>query len=178
MVSWERLRADALSLQTLAALNSRHLTVLERAPDLRRFAVEARIDAPIAAGEGFQMAPVHELVVEIPDDYLGSDGSGRFVKSRIKRTGERLFHPNVWPSDGYICFDDQFFPEKSLADQFVSVVELMQLRAVNHGSPANWDADYYYLQHKDSMRAQIRPVHLMLPKGGVRLRPRELPRVS
>jgi hypothetical protein len=178
MVDWERLRGDASSLQALTAANPRHLALVERAPDLRRFVVRTALDAPVVAGDGYRIAPEHDMVIEIPDNYLATNGAGQFVKSRIKRHGERLFHPNCWPNDGCLCYDSQFYPEKSLADQFMTVINLMQLRAINHDSPADWDADYFYLHHRDEVRARIRPVMLVLPRGGVRLRPRSLPRVS
>lgn len=178
MVSWERLHADACALQALAAANPQHLTLAERAPDLRRFVVRTQLDAPVVAGDGYRIAREHDMVIEVPDNYLASNGAGQFVKTRIKRNGERLFHPNTWPGDGYICFDSQFFPEKTLADQFLSVVNIMQLRAINRDSPADWEADYFYLHHGNEVRAQIRPVVLVLPRGGVRLRSRSLPRIA
>jgi hypothetical protein len=178
MPSWDRLRADACALQALAAVNPSRLTLLASAPDLRHFVVRAKLDAPVVAGDGYRIAREHDMIIEIPDNYLASNGAGQFVKSRVKRSGERLYHPNVWPSDGYLCFDSQFHPAKTLADQFLTVINMMQLRALNHDSPADWDADYFYLHHGDEVRAQIRPVLLVLPRGGVRVRSRPLLRIA
>lgn len=173
----ERLRADALSLQTLAGLNPGHIELPYRAPDLRRFLVDVTADAPVAAEPGFRVERRHRLVVEIPDGYLGRDANGLFIKSRIKRDGARLYHPNCFPGDGYLCFDDQFHPAKSLADQVVTVLEMMQCRAVNHDSPADWEADYYYLKNAAAVRAQIRAVRIMMPRGGMRVAVRSTPRL-
>jgi hypothetical protein len=173
----ERLQADAASLTAFAALNSQHLAVKHRAPDLRSFVVEAHMDAPVAEGDGYRVVPEHRLSIEVPDNYLSRDASGLFVKSRIRREGARLFHPNVWPSDGYCCYDSQFHPAKSLAEQLHSVLEIMQCRAVNHDSPANWDADYYFLKNAPQVQAGIRPVRFRLPAGCVRLQVRPLPRL-
>ncbi len=173
----ERLRADAASLTAFAALNTQHLAVKQRAPDLRNFVVEAHVDAPVADGDGYRIVPDHRLSIEVPDNYLSRDASGLFVKSRIRREGERLFHPNVWPTDGYVCFDSQFHPAKSLAEQLHSVLEIMQCRAVNHDSPANWDADYFFLKNAAQVQAGIRPVLFRLPAGGVRLQVRRIPRL-
>ncbi len=173
----ERLQADAASLTAFATLNPQHLEVKQRGPDLRNFVVEARVDAPIADGEGYRIVPEHRLSIEVPDNYLSRDASGLFVKSRIRREGERLFHPNVWPTDGYCCYDSQFHPAKSLAEQLHSVLEMMQCRAVNHDSPANWDADFYFLKNAAKMRVGIRPVRFRLPAGGVRLHVRPVPRL-
>jgi hypothetical protein len=173
----ERLRADALSLQTLASLNPDHLVVSHRAPDLRRFMIDVTVDAPVAAESGYRVEPRHRLVVEIPDGYLSRDANGLFIKSRIKRDGARLYHPNCFPSDGYLCFDDQFHPAKSLADQVATVVEMMQCRAVNHDSPADWDADYYFLKNAEAVRSQIRPVRIFMPRRGLRMSVRSTPRL-
>lgn len=171
----ERLRADALALQTLVNLNPDKLRLSHRAPDLRRFDVELQADAPVAQSSGFRIEPLHHLIVEIPDNYLTRDANGLFIKSRIKREGQRLYHPNCWPSDGYLCFDDQFHPAKTLADQVVTVIEMMQCRAVNHDSPADWEADYYFLKNGEAIRDQIRPVCIRLPLGGVRVATRSMP---
>jgi hypothetical protein len=173
----ERLRADALSLQTLAGLNPDHVAVSYRAPDLRRFTLEVAADAPVAVESGFRVEPRHTLVVEIPDGYLSRDANGLFIKSRIKRDGARLYHPNCFPNDGYLCFDDQFHPAKSLADQVATVIEMMQCRAVNHDSPADWEADYYFLKNAEAVRSQLRPVQIRMPRGGLRMAVRSTPRL-
>lgn len=173
----ERLRSDALSLQTLAGLNPDHVAVSYRAPDLRRFMLDVTADAPVAAESGFRVEARHRLVVEIPDGYLSRDANGLFIKSRIKRDGARLYHPNCFPTDGYLCFDDQFHPAKSLADQVATVIEMMQCRAVNHDSPADWEADYYFLKNAEAVRSQIRPVRILMPRGGVRVAVRSVPRL-
>jgi hypothetical protein len=173
----ERLRADALSLQTLAGLNPNYVAVSYRAPDLRRFVVDINVDAPVAEESGFRIQPQHRLVVEIPDGYLSRDANGLFIKSRIKRDGDRLYHPNCFPTDGYLCFDSQFHPAKSLADQVGTVIDMMQCRAVNHDSPADWEADYYFLKNAEAVRSQIRPVRILMPRGGVRVAIRTTPRL-
>ena len=173
----ERLQTDYLSLQTFASINSNHLELTYRAPDLRRFSVRARLQAPIASGDGFVIAGDHTLVIEIPDNYLHRDANGLFVKSRIRREGERVYHPNVWPSDGYFCYDDQFHPAKSLAEQLWSATELMQCRAVNHESPANWEADFFYLKNTDTIRELVDSVPLRLQRGGVRVAAISSPRL-
>ena len=117
MVLEQRLRADGYSLESLAALNARHLSLIYRSDDWRRYHLDARFDAPVVAPGGYRIASEHRLIIEIPDNYLCRDAGGRFVKARIRRDCERIFHPNVFPSDGFICFDDQFCPAKSLADQ-------------------------------------------------------------
>ena len=173
----ERLQADYLSLRTFASINPNHLELIHRAPDLRRFAVRAQLPAPIASGGGFRIAGDHTLVIEIPDNYLHRDANGLYVKSRIRRQGEPVYHPNVWPADGYFCYDDQFHPAKSLAGQLWAATELMQCRAVNHESPANWEADFYYLKNGDAVRGRINPVPLRLQRGGVRVASVSCPRL-
>jgi hypothetical protein len=178
MLSRERLEADARSLRALAALNPGCIKVVASSPDLRHYEVDVHLDAPVATTKGYAIVPQHRVTVEIPDNYLTRDGNGLFIKSRIRRQGERIYHPNVWPSDGYFCFDDQFYPAKTIADQFASALELMQCRAVNHDSPADWEADYFFLQNAPAIRAQLRQVPIRLPTASLRLGERALPRLS
>lgn len=173
----ERLKADYASLEALVNLNPKYLTLVDHAPDLRRFTLSARFDAPIAKEEGYVIADQHSLSVEIPDNYLRRDAAGLFVKSRIRREGERVFHPNCWPSDGYLCYDSQFHPGKSLAEQVWTACRLMQCQLVNHGSPADWEADFHFLQAGDQIRAKIRPVELLLPRPTPRIAAPALPSV-
>ncbi|OFV83274.1 MAG: hypothetical protein A2W26_04750 [Acidobacteria bacterium RBG_16_64_8] len=174
----ERLKADDLSLQTLVAANPDHLQLAYRAPDLRRFSVDARMDAPVATGSGYRIMRDHTLVIEIPDGYLSRDAGGLFTKSKIKRQGQRVFHPNVWPVDGAFCFDSQFHPAKSLAEQVWTAFELMQGRKVNHESPADWEADYLYLNKGEELLREITAVRLLLPRGGVRISTLTLPMLT
>ncbi len=178
MVSEDRLRADALALQTLVNLNSAHLALVERSCDLRRFVLHARIDAPVSTPAGYRIAGEHAVIVEIPDGYLGRGPGGFFTKSRIRRKGEFIYHPNVWASDGCFCFDDHFHPAKSLADQVVAAIDLMQCKQINHDSPANWEADYYFLQHENDVRRQICPIEIRRPRGTTRVMSRSVPRIA
>jgi ubiquitin-protein ligase len=178
MVSEERLRADALTLQTLVSLNSGHLSLVERSADFRRFVLRARLDAPVSTKDGYRIDREHTVLIEIPDGYLGRGPGGLFTKSRIKRQGEPVYHPNVWPSDGYFCFDDQFHPAKSLAEQTATAFDMMQCKAVNHDSPANWEADYYFLHNEERVRSQIRQVEIRRPRGLTRLMSRSMPRIA
>lgn len=165
----ERLRADHLSLVNFAAANPAYLEVASRSPDLRRFEVDAHLDAPVAAGDAFRIERDHRLIIEIPDNYLSRDGAGGFVKSRIRRRGDRIFHPNVW-GDGAFCFDSAFHPSKGLDQQLLSALELMQCQVVNHGSVAHWESDLAFVKKGGEIIAQITPARFTLPRGGVRLR--------
>jgi len=174
----QRLLADSLALESFAELNSPHVTIAHRAPDHRRFAVDAKFDAPVVSGEGYRIAPEHRLLVEIPDNYLARDARGMCVKSRIRRDGERVFHPNVWPNEGFFCYDDRFHPSKSLAEQVYTAMRLMTGRLINHDSPADWRADYVWLHQEDQILAQISPVELRLPRGLPRAGAVSLPKVA
>lgn len=177
MVSPERLEADCQSLQAFAALNPLHVNVANISPDLRQYRVHLNVDAPVAKDAGYEIAAEHDLVVEIPDAYLTRDAQG-FVKSRIRREGKPVFHPNSWASDGALCFDSSFVPAKSLAEQVHTAISLMQCRLLNHASPADWDADWAYRQHGDEIKAQVRQVALRLPRFDIRVAARTLPTVT
>lgn len=177
----ERLLADAHALEFFAALNAPLVKLSHRAPDLRRFAVDANFDAPVVEGDGYRIVKQHHLIIEIPDNYLSRDSNGMYVKSRIRRgaeRAERVFHPNVWPTDGYFCHDDRFHPAKSLAEQVWNAMRLMQGQLVNHGSPADWRVDYYWLQYEQQILAQISPVEFRLPPGLPRAGSASLPKVA
>ena len=178
MVLEQRRRADRYALEAFTALNAPHLRTIYKAPDDRRFVGHARFDAPVVTGDGYRIAPEHRLLIEIPDNYLARDANGKYVKSRIRREQERVFHPNVWPADGYFCYDDQFVPAKSLAEQLWAVTQIMQGRLINHGSPADHEADYFYLRHGSQILSQISPVQLRLPRGLPRASAVSLPRVA
>lgn len=177
MVAQQRLEADCRSLQTFAYLNPDHVRVVSQTPDLRHYRVRVAVDAPVAKDGGYEILPAHYLGVEIPDNYLARDHKGAFVKSRIRRDGRPVFHPNSWEADGALCYDSQFSPGKSLAEQVHTAISLMQCRLINPGSPASWDFDFAYKQFGDEIRSRIRQVALRLPRFDLRVTPRELPRL-
>jgi hypothetical protein len=177
MVMLERLQADSRALQAFAWLNPGHVQVISQAPDLRHYRVRLNLDAPVASRSGYEVLAEHDVLVDIPDNYLARDHSGSFVKSRIRREGKPVFHPNSWQHDGALCYDATFTPGKSLAEQLHDAISLMQCRLINHDSPASWDVDWAFRQHGGDIKARVHQVALRLPRSDLRSNVRELPRV-
>src|ERR1700674_169659 len=117
MATRERLDADRRSLQSFAWLNPDHVKIASETPDFRHYRLRLNIDAPVAINGSYEIQHTHDMLVDLPDNYLARDHNGAFVKSRIRRDGPPIFHPNSWASDSALCFDGQFTPSKSLAEQ-------------------------------------------------------------
>ena len=96
----------------------------------------------------------HVFHIELPPGYP--------MTAPIVKFDNPIFHPN-WYLDGRVCYGDHWSSSDRLRDFIVDIVQMMMFKIVMPDSPANSDANMWYLRNESHIRDKIPNVQFPPP---------------
>lgn len=96
----------------------------------------------------------HVFHIYLPPEYP--------VKPPDVKFDNTIFHPNWYPYGG-VCYGYQWAPTDKLTEFIIDTVNMMMFRIVNTASPANKDANDWYLQNKNRIENIIPKIRFPPP---------------
>jgi len=99
----------------------------------------------------------HVFTIDLSPEYPLKQPDVKFERT--------IFHPNWYP-DGRVCYGYQWTPGDKLSELVIDTVKMMLFEIVDTKSPANRDANRWYLRNKGNVRNIIPKIQFPPPYSG------------
>lgn len=152
---YTRLRNDLKSIEILRNQAKGMLDFIVK-PSLQDYAIVIKnIESLVGTTPyNYIKATEHEFNIKIPPGYPNRHHPNVFFKKTI-------FHPNWW-DDGRLCYGE-WESNTTLSEFVIDIVRMMQFDIVNTKSPANHEANSWYIQNKNIIDNMIKKVQFPPP---------------